>query len=100
MENSGIPSVAADILPDNLLVKVFGTLETVLSLTGLATPFRRFLVFSAVGTAIEFYFKPSYAYNSNGGIRKIAYINEGPGATYTPPGLFPIIAGGFTALYL
>lgn len=91
--------MAESVVEESIIPKIFGPVETVLGFTGLSTPFRRFAVFTAIGTGIEYWLRPSYAYNDQGGMKRIAYLTDAAGATYTPPGFFPAILGLVSALY-
>lgn len=82
------------------IVNILQPVEFVLGTLKLNTPFKRQAAFTAIGTAVEFYFKPSWAYNSDGSMKAIAYLTDKPGATYTPAGFFPLLFGLVTALYL
>lgn len=63
----------------------------------LTTPGRRFVAGAGLTGAAEYAVKPSYAYNSDGSMRPIAYINPtAPNATYIPAFAIPILIG---ALY-
>lgn len=85
---------------DNLVAKLLEPVEGIFGSIGLRTPMSRFFTFTAIGTGIEFYFKPSYAFLPDGTMKKVALISSEPGATYTPPGLFPSIAGLIMSLYV
>ena len=93
-------SRSADSGVSSVIPTIFGPVEGVLGAIGLNTPMRRLSFVVAVGTALEFYIKPGYAFDSKGNPKPPVFLDNSPGATYTPPGLFPLIAGTICALYI
>ena len=74
--------------------------ERFMGAVGLNSPMRRMLFFSSLGTGLEFYLKPSYAFNNDGTMKSIAYLTGDAGATYIPPGLIPLVVGLVASLYI
>lgn len=74
--------------------------KTFLTSVGLKAPWQRMAAVTALGTAGEFYVKPSYAFDANGQSRPWAMMSTEPGAVQTPVGFFPACAGILTALFL
>lgn len=85
---------------DALIPTFFEPLEMILGNAGLNSPLRRFLFASLLGTSIEFYLKPSYAFKPSGEMIPPVFLDNSPGSTYTPIGLFPVLTGLLLALYI
>lgn len=74
--------------------------KAIFEFLGLHTPLMRFLATTAIGTGLEFYAKPNYAFDENGDMLPWSMLSSEPGATYTPPGFYPGLAGLATALFI
>lgn len=85
---------------NSLIPKIFQPLESVLGSIGLSTPLSRMMFTTAIGSGVEYYVKPRYAYNSDGSMRKSSLITSEPGATYLHAGMIPFVFGILTALYI
>lgn len=84
----------------SMIEKIFNPLESTLGFLGLKTPTRRLVFFTALGSVVEYFIRPSYAYDENGNFKPIIYLTGRAGATYTPAGFIPLIFGILTSLYL
>lgn len=82
------------------LASIFQPIEGVLGSVGLSSPSKRFMFFTSLASGLEYYIKPSYAYKPDGTMRKPMFLSSESDATYTPPFLFPSIAGAVFSLYL
>jgi hypothetical protein len=77
-------------------------IATIFGGVGLNTPLKRFLMTAVLGALAEFFFKPKWAFDDTGAMRKWAmpFADAEPGSTYTPIGFFPILGGLFSGLVL
>lgn len=84
---------------------LWGYFESFFGGLGLNTQFKRFLAVAAGGGLLEFALKPGYAFESDGKMRSWAGIplfssEAEPGATYTPIGFWPSLAGLIAAMFI
>lgn len=86
--------------PIGTLTSIIGPIENVLISIGLNSPLKRFFFTTLSGSAMEFMFKPSYAFTGDGSMKRPIYITRNKGDTYTPAGLIPGILGLLFSLFI
>lgn len=66
---------------------------------GLNTPVQRFTFMGVLGAAVEYGFKPSVSYNSDGSFRPWVAFSKSDNATYFPPGSIALLFGTVGGLF-
>lgn len=77
------------------------TLIRLLTGMGMTTPLRRFVITFLAGLALEFFTKPSWAFDEKGGMRPFVLLsNGGDNSTFLPVGATPGMVATMTSLFL
>lgn len=88
------------VAPTGTIASIYGPIESLLGSIGLRSPVHRLLFTTLAGTATEFAFKPSYAFNSDGTARQPILLTRKQGDTYIPAGLLPTVLGLLMFLFV
>jgi hypothetical protein len=82
-------------------MEVIHSAETGMANIGLRTPTSRFFAGVAIGGLIEYYFRPSYSYDTDGNSRPFSLMDPGAsGATIVPPGSTALFVGALLSLVI
>lgn len=80
---------------------IINALEAPFIQLGISSPSGRFMVMASLGALFEWYFRPWYSYDSDGGPKPFALLNPGDNlATVTPPGTTALALGLIFSVFI